>query len=393
MMMWEGLGDLINQFRKDELGPEPLDSTRAASIVHRLNVPYTYFAGTTPIYIGFGSIVVDDPAQLTKTLFEAVRLTGQRALISKGWGKLGGDVDIPDNIFLLGNCPHDWLFMHVSCVAHHGGAGTTAAGLRQGCPTVIVPFFGDQPFWGSIVARAGAEPPPVPFKQLTAEDLPAAINKALEPSTRHAASEIRDRMASETGTENAVQSFHRHLNLGRLHCVICPDRPAVWWVRNWNIKHSSFAAGILAQTGHIDSKSFALYRAQEYETDRDPNDSGSKQRRRREDDSLQTSGRNSASHKRGAAKNSRAKSMVAETEYIATRLLKKTAKAIVSVPADLTLSLSKGFHNAPKYYHDTTVRKLARVDGVQSGLHAAGKEFTRGFDDGISGVLLLPAHG
>lgn len=88
---------------------------------------------------------------------------------------------------------------------------------------------------------------------------------------------------------------------------------------------------------------------------------------------LQTSGRNRASHKRGAAKNSRAKSMIAETEYIATRLSKKTAKAIISVPADLTLSLSKGFHNAPKYYHDTTVRKLPRVDGVQSGLQAAGK--------------------
>lgn len=323
--MWEGLGDLINQFRKDELGTEPLDSTRAASIVHRLNVPYTYFwwadpssqgkrsskapstsdrfrhlrspsllskpsdwsdnidvcgfqflashadyeppaeldaflkAGSTPIYIGFGSIVVADPAQLTKTLFEAVRQTGQRALISKGWGGLGGDVDVPDNIFLLGNCPHDWLFKHVSCVVHHGGAGTTAAGLLQKCPTVIVPFFGDQPFWGSIVARAGAGPPPVPFRLLTADNLAAAINKALEPSTIQAASGIGEQMALETGTENAVQSFHRHLNYSRLHCAICPDRTAVWWVRHWNTKLSSFAAAVLVQAGYIHAKDIALY--------------------------------------------------------------------------------------------------------------------------------------
>lgn len=107
-------------------------------------------AGPPPIYIGFGSIVVDDPNAMTRLIFEAVKRTGQRALVSKGWGGLGADeLGIPDGVFMVGNVPHDWLFPRVSCVVHHGGAGTTAAGIACGKPTVIVPFFGDQPFVSS----------------------------------------------------------------------------------------------------------------------------------------------------------------------------------------------------------------------------------------------------
>ena len=96
------------------------------------------------MYIGFGSIVVDDPTGMTKLIFEAVKLAGVRALVSKGWGGLGADeIGIPEDVFMLGNVPHDWLFKHVSAVVHHGGAGTTAAGIAAGKPTVVVPFFGD----------------------------------------------------------------------------------------------------------------------------------------------------------------------------------------------------------------------------------------------------------
>jgi len=88
-------------------------------------------AGPPPVYIGFGSIVLDDPDAMTQLIFEAVKMTGQRVLLSKGWGGMGaGDkgLHIPDGVFMLGNVPHDWLFKRVSCVVHHGGAGTTAAG-------------------------------------------------------------------------------------------------------------------------------------------------------------------------------------------------------------------------------------------------------------------------
>jgi len=76
-------------------------------------------AGPPPVYIGFGSIVVDDPDAMTKLIFQAVAKTGQRALVSKGWGGFGGD-EVPQNVFMLGNVPHYWLFQRVSCVVHHG---------------------------------------------------------------------------------------------------------------------------------------------------------------------------------------------------------------------------------------------------------------------------------
>lgn len=99
--------------------------------------------GPPPIYIGFGSIVVDDPDKLTETIVAAVKKTGVRAIISKGWSKLGQNQPADDDIFYLGDCPHEWLFQHVAAVVHHGGAGTTACGLANGRPTVIVPFFGE----------------------------------------------------------------------------------------------------------------------------------------------------------------------------------------------------------------------------------------------------------
>lgn len=61
----------------------------------------------------------------------------------------------PDSIYKIDSVPHDWLFPQIQGVVHHGGAGTTAAGLRAGLPTVIKPFFGDQRFWGQRVEELG----------------------------------------------------------------------------------------------------------------------------------------------------------------------------------------------------------------------------------------------
>ena len=98
-------------------------------------------SGPPPIYIGFGSIVLEDPEKMTRMLVEAIQQTGVRALISRGWSKLGG-IEC-ENIMYLDDCPHEWLFQRVTAVIHHGGAGTTACGLRYGKPTFIVPFFGE----------------------------------------------------------------------------------------------------------------------------------------------------------------------------------------------------------------------------------------------------------
>ena len=216
-------------------------------------------AGPPPVYIGFGSIVVDDPNAMTKLIFEAVQKTGQRAFVSKGWGGFGADqLAIPDGVFMLGNVPHDWLFKHVSCVVHHGGAGTTAAGIALGKPTVIIPFFGDQPFWGAMVAKAEAGPTPIPHKQLTSTNLAAAIQEALKPSVLKRAQELGARTSSEAGTHVGAQSFENNLDVDSLRCTVAPSRAAVWRVKRTKIRLSAFAATALGNEGLLDFNDLKL---------------------------------------------------------------------------------------------------------------------------------------
>ena len=202
---------------------------------------------------------MDDPNAMTKLIFEAVKKTGQRALVSKGWGGFGADeLGIPEGVFMLGNVPHDWLFQHVSCVVHHGGAGTTAAGIALSKPTVVVPFFGDQPFWGAMVARAGAGPLPVPSKQLTADKLAAAITEALQQNTQERAKELGARISTERGTDVGAQSFHEKLDLDTLRCLVSPSRAAVWRVKRTTIRLSAFAATVLANEGLLEFNNLKL---------------------------------------------------------------------------------------------------------------------------------------
>ena len=201
-------------------------------------------AGPPPVYIGFGSIVVDDPDAFTKLIFKAIEISGVRALVSKGWGGLGGEMDIPENVFMLGNTPHDWLFPKVSAVVHHGGAGTTAIGLKCGRPTMIVPFFGDQEFWGAMVAdaKAGARQC-VPYKHLTAARLAEGIKECLLDESKENAAKIAESIVQEgDGAENAVKSFLSKLPIeGRhsLRCSVLENKVAAWYLKACPIIHLS----------------------------------------------------------------------------------------------------------------------------------------------------------
>jgi UDP:flavonoid glycosyltransferase YjiC (YdhE family) len=138
-------------------------------------------------------------------IFEAVKMAGCRALVSKGWGGFGSNADCPDNIFMLENTPHDWLFPRCSAVVHHGGAGTTAIGLKCAKPTMIVPFFGDQPFWGAMVskAKAGAHDC-IPYKKLNAESLAEGIKQCLTDEARENVKQIAESIEKVSSPE-AIQ--------------------------------------------------------------------------------------------------------------------------------------------------------------------------------------------
>ncbi|CAD6591036.1 MAG: hypothetical protein ASARMPRED_005155 [Alectoria sarmentosa] len=538
-------------FREKSLNLEPVSLMWAPGMASRLRIPYTYCwspalipkpkdwgshisisgfyflslassftpepglaaflaAGPPPVYIGFGSIVVDDPNAMTKLIFEAVKQTGQRALVSKGWGGFGADaLGIPEGIFMLGNVPHDWLFKHVSCVVHHGGAGTTAAGIALGKPTVIVPFFGDQPFWGAMVARAGAGPLPVPSKQLTAEKLAAAILEALKTTTLRRAQELGARIGSEKGTDVGAQSFHEKLDVDSMRCLVSPSRAAVWRVKRTTIRLSAFAATTLFNENVLDFNNLKLYRPREYDSEDGPWDpisggasallgtlgslmmgfadfpveilralrikpsennvdsevavpsAGEKIKSansskvsldsaptglgNREDsidpasplkfgDSHEgslsptetdrqsqkqpgarshgpnsmksalkgslsrSSSRNSspnrqAPHHHRSLSGSQAGQISLDAAVGAGKSIKQIVGAGLKSPMDFTLSLARGFHNAPKLYGDDSVRQADKVTGLQSGLKAAGKEFGFGFYDGISGLVTQPLEG
>ncbi len=114
-------------------------------------------AGAPPIFIGFGSMSPRNPEAMTQVILQALARTQQRAIILSGWGGLHSG-DLPDSVYMLDSIPFSWLFPRVAAVVHHGGAGTTSAGLRAGVPSIIVPFFADQPFWGQRVADLGVGP-------------------------------------------------------------------------------------------------------------------------------------------------------------------------------------------------------------------------------------------
>ena len=312
MMTWQGLGDLVNRFRVKTLCLDPVSTIWAPGQLYRLKVPYSYMWSpklcpkpkdwgpeidisgfaflelassfkppdelvkflekdkeNQPVYIGFGSIVVDDAKAFTKLIFQAVEKAGVRALVNKGWGGFGDEGHTPDNIYMLGNTPHDWLFPKCAAVIHHGGAGTTAIGLKLAKPTMIVPFFGDQPFWGAMVAekKAGAHEC-IPYKQLTADKLAEGIKQCLTEEARHNVKKIADSIAAEgDGAENAVKSFHANLPLrgtSSMRCSVLEKQTAVWQVKHSRMRLCPMAAELLVQQGNLKYHDMDLLRHYEW---------------------------------------------------------------------------------------------------------------------------------
>ncbi len=146
------------------------DRTPPAALVNFLE------NGPRPVYIGFGSMTNRDPEATAKLVLQALEKSGQRAVLLSGWGGLH-KAELPKSVLMLESAPHDWLFPRMAALVHHGGAGTTAAGLRAGVPAQVAHFFGDQAFWGQRIADLGVGPAPIARKTLTVDTLAAAIRE------------------------------------------------------------------------------------------------------------------------------------------------------------------------------------------------------------------------
>lgn len=167
--------------------------------------------GQAPVYIGFGSMANRDPERMAEIVLEALNRTGQRGLLMTGWGGLS-QADLPAHVFMLEAAPHSWLFPQMAAVMHHGGAGTTAAGLRAGKPSIIVPFFGDQGFWGDRIAALGVGPEPIGQRELSAARLSQAIEGVVQDAAmQDRARRLGERIRREDGRQVAVSIFHRIL--------------------------------------------------------------------------------------------------------------------------------------------------------------------------------------
>jgi UDP:flavonoid glycosyltransferase YjiC (YdhE family) len=435
-MTWQGLGDVINQWRKT-LDLEPLPLTVGPSLTEALEIPFTYCwspalvpkpidwpshidvcgfffrdppayepsedmdkflrAGPPPVYIGFGSIVIDDPAKMTSLVLEAVRMCGVRAIISRGWSNLGAELsNEPEDVLFIGDCPHEWLFQYVSAVVHHGGAGTVACGLRNACPTVVVPFFGDQPFWGDMVAAAGAGPSPIPQKSLTPQNLAEAIGYCLTPSATAFARDLSERMASERGVEAAAQSFHANLPF-EMHCDINHDLSASWTYKKAPIRLSKLAAQILVENAAIDAKDLVSY---------EPNSITIENPRWDPLTSITSSGSSVvySMHKnafgmivnplsefhRGVSSNQSGLVTAGKMAGSVGKTFGKfNAQFFKGTIVDIPLAATEGFRNVPKLYGEE-VQSHGPVTDWKSGGIVAGKNFAHGMADGVSGLFVKP---
>jgi sterol 3beta-glucosyltransferase len=183
---------------------QPQDWQPPADLTHFLA------EGPAPICIGFGSMSDQQAAELTEIAEQALKKTQQRGLLITGWGGLQSHLK-SEQIYQIEAIPHNWLFPQVAAVVHHAGAGTTAATLRAGVPSIAVPFFGDQAFWGYRAFGMGVGPRPIPRKELNGDRLSQAIHQAVgNKRLRERAAHMGQQIRAEQGIQQAVKLIERY---------------------------------------------------------------------------------------------------------------------------------------------------------------------------------------
>jgi UDP:flavonoid glycosyltransferase YjiC (YdhE family) len=160
-------------------------------------------AGRPPIYFGFGSsTTVQSPGDTVAMIAAACTELGERAFIYSGVSG-SNRIPCPDHVKLVGLVNYAALFPACRAVVHHGGAGTTAAGLRAGIPMLVLWDVADQPIWAAQVKRlkvgSGRR-----FSRTTRESLVADLGSILRPQYVTRAREIATRMTKPSESVTAA---------------------------------------------------------------------------------------------------------------------------------------------------------------------------------------------
>ncbi|KPI15533.1 Sterol 3-beta-glucosyltransferase [Actinobacteria bacterium OV450] len=180
-------------------------------------------AGPPPVLVGFGSMAAGEGERLGAIAVRALRRAGLRGILQSGSAGLAANGDgsgngagdgagagAGDDVLTVGDVPHALLFPRLAAVVHHAGAGTTAAAVRAGIPSVTVPVAADQPFWAARLAAIGAGTAPIPFRSLTAESLADALTAAVRnPSYAQAAAAAGRHLSGEDGAGGVVAAVRR----------------------------------------------------------------------------------------------------------------------------------------------------------------------------------------
>jgi sterol 3beta-glucosyltransferase len=166
-------------------------------------------AGPAPIYVGFGSMPMPTLEQFAQDLIAIARQLKVRFVLCGGWNDASAATRFSgEELFIVRAVDHSWLFPRCSAIVHHGGAGSTAASLEAGVPTVICSFFADQPFWGARVKKLGVG---TWFQatRLNQATLTNALREVLVPEVKLRAAQLGQRLQAEDGTRAAVDALER----------------------------------------------------------------------------------------------------------------------------------------------------------------------------------------
>ncbi|KAJ5968963.1 UDP-glucose-sterol transferase [Penicillium viridicatum] len=392
-LTWQGLGDIINSFRRKSLGLEPVDVMSAPTLLPRLRIPQTYCwsaalipqpkdwgehisvsgfyflplvstysppatleaflnNGPPPIYIGFGSIVLDDPDFLTALLIEAVHLSGG-IVPTIGFSK-----------------EYHVLFIMA----------------------VLAPQLHLSPR-GRCRTRAN----PVQ----TASNLATAIQGALKPQILSNAHALGVKVGREKGVEAGVNAFHQQIHSPNMSCSIYPSRAAAWRVCKTEIILSPCAAAILMEKGLLDREKIEMWRPCKYDLNLGPwepvsgtalaaLDSATQILNGFEEIGTSFVKPFTSDHTTSESSSTQPRQ---KTRYLGLKGIGRASIALVRAPVKVGVALTQGLHSAPKLWGDRTVRPQEAITSIGSGFKAACKELFIGTYDGVAGLVMQPYLG